>query len=303
MDARVVVAIDLGGTKASIAAVRADGHVLARVVAPAPRVDPSTAVRDFGQRARRLPGARDAVAVGLALPAIVGADGSITWAAPSVAQWQDAVARRELEAVFGVPASIEFDGYAATRGEAVFGAARGCRSAVALIVGTGFGAGVWYAGDVLRGAVGVAGAVGHMRWPGADGTLSGPAESVASGPGILAAARRRAPDARYLDTRAVFAAARRGDVAARAAIGEAASIAGAVAGAVADVVAPEIVVWTGGVGSRADFSAQATRVARTCCQPFARQRTAFVRSRLGAESSLMGAAAAAFAVAQGGSTT
>ena len=59
------------------------------------------------------------------------------------------------------------------------------------------------------------------------------------------------------------------------------------------IVAPEVVVWSGGVGSRADFSAIATRTARRCSQPFARRRTRFIRSRLGAESSLMGAAAAA----------
>ena len=76
------------------------------------------------------------------------------------------------------------------------------------------------------------------------------------------------------------------------------AIAGAVAGSAVNVIAPEVVVWTGGVGSRADFSAAASRVARACSQPFARGRTRFVRSRLGAELSLMGAAAGALAVAK-----
>ena len=174
----------------------------------------------------------------------------------------------------------------------------GFRSVLTIIVGTGMGAGVCVDGQLLPGSVGVAGAVGWDRWP-LDGTdLSEPAESVASGPGILRAARAAGRAAAYPDTAAVFRAARAGDPVARAAIASAATVAGSVAGSAVNLVAPEVVVWTGGVGSRGDFSAAATRVARRCCQPFAARRTRFVRSRLGAESSLMGAAAGALAAVE-----
>lgn len=297
-DARhVVIAIDLGGTKAAIATVREDGAVLGRARMPSPRMAPADAVARWAARAAALPGGRETIAVGMAMPAIISEDGAVTWAAPSVPDWADADARRLLEAAFGVPADVTFDGYAATAGEAVFGGGAGCRSVVTIIVGTGMGAGAWVDGRVIRGAVGVAGAVGHDRWPVGSGALTPPAESIASGPGILALARRLDPLAGYRDTPAVFRAARAGDPAARRAIDDAAAIAGAVAGSAVNVIAPEVVVWTGGVGSRADFSAAASRVARACSQPFARGRTRFVRSRLGAESSLMGAAANAFAAA------
>jgi len=299
MAGRVVLAIDLGGTKAAIATVREDGVVLGRSRMPAPRMTPAAAAVRWAARAAALPSAAEAIAVGMAMPAIVDEEGRVTWAAPTVPDWADADARAVLESAFGVPASVSFDGYAATAGEAVFGGGAGCRSLVTIIVGTGMGAGAWVDGRVIRGAVGVAGAVGHDRWPTAEGRLSEPAESLASGPGILALARRLDPDAQYPDTPAVFRAARAGDGAARSAIAEAAAIAGAVAGGAVNLLAPEIVVWTGGVGSRADFSAAASRVARACSQPFAVGRTRFVRSRLGAESSLMGAAAGALAVAKG----
>ena len=294
-DLPVVIAIDLGGTKAAIATVRADGSVLGRTRMPTPRMAPAAAVARWAARAGRLPGAADAVAVGMAMPAIVDEAGRVTWAAPSIPDWADADAGALLATGFKLPAHVTFDGYAATAGEAVFGGGAGCRSVVTIIVGTGMGAGAWVDGRVVRGAVGVAGAVGHDRWPTGPGELSPPAESVASGPGILALARRLDPDAAYVDTPAVFRAARAGDPAARQAITDAAAIAGAVAGSAVNVIAPEVVVWTGGVGSRADFSAAASRVARACSQPFARGRTRFVRSRLGAESSLMGAAAGALA--------
>lgn len=295
----VVVAIDLGGTKAAVATVTAAGEVLGRSVARAPAEAPAIAVARFRERAWALPGAERAIGVGLALPAIVSGTGHIDWAAPSVRPWHGFDAGAALSDAFGVPACVDFDGYAATAAEAVFGAAQGARVACVCIVGTGFGAGTWHEGRVLRAAVGVAGAVGHLRWPLPDGSLSVPAESIASGPGIVAETRRLAPHSDWPDARAVFAAAGRGDPAARAAIGRAALVAGVVAASLIDAVGPEVVVWSGGVGSRASFAAAASAAARRSCQPFAIGRTRFVRSRLGVESSLMGAAAGALAVAQG----
>ena len=175
-----VIAIDLGGTKATVAVVAADGRLLGRSVAPAPDGDPIRAIEGFRDRARRLPGHEHAVAVGLALPAIIH-EGRVAWAAASVARWDGLDARAELSSAFGLPASVTFDGYAATHGEAVFGAAMGTRVAAVLIIGTGFGAGIWYEGRVLEAAVGVAGAVGWHRWPvsehGGDSRLDGPVGS------------------------------------------------------------------------------------------------------------------------------
>jgi glucokinase len=298
-DREVVIAIDLGGTKVAVATVTAAGEVLGRSVEAAPDGHPATAIARLRERALSLPGAGRARGVGLALPAIVSDDGRIDWAAPSVRPWYGYEARSALTDAFGLPACVDFDGYAATAAEAVFGGARGARVACVCIVGTGFGAGIWYEDRVLRASVGVAGAVGHLRWPLADGSLSDPAESIASGPGIVAAAGRLDPGRAWPDARAVFTAAGRGDPAARAAIGQAALVAGVVAGSLIDAVGPEVVVWSGGVGSRAAFADAASRAARRSCQPFAVGRTRFVRSRLGVESSLMGAAAGALAVAQG----
>jgi glucokinase len=293
MTERLVVAIDLGGTKAALALVAEDGRLIRRTVRPTPTGSPTDVVAELVRRVRRWPETFRATAVGMALPAIVDADGMVIWAAASVVRWQDAPVQDLLESSFGVPAAVRFDGYAATLGEASFGAGRDARSLAVLIVGTGFGAGIWADGRVLEGVSGVAGAVGWTRWPTDGDGLSDPAEHLASGAGILREAIRRAPDAGFGDTRAVFRAARAGHPAARSVIREAAQLAGTVAGAVVNIVAPEVVVWSGGVGSRADFSAIATRTARRCSQPFARRRTRFIRSRLGAESSLMGAAAAA----------
>ena len=234
------------------------------------------------------------------MPAIVDEDGRVTWAAPSIPDWADADAGALLEAGFGLPAHVTFDGYAATAGEAVFGGGAGCRSVVTIIVGTGMGAGAWVDGHVIRGAVGVAGAVGHDRWPtGLGGRCRRRPNRSRRDPGSwpwraawtrrgLRRTRRRS-SARHAPGMPPRATGDR----------DAAAIAGAVAGSAVNVIAPEVVVWTGGVGSRADFSAAAIQGGAGMQPTVRRGRTRFVRSRLGAESSLMGAAAGALAAAKG----
>ena len=185
------------------------------------------------------------------------------------------------------------------------GRSRRCRSAVLIIVGTGHRRGRLGGRARPGGAVGVAGAVGLHRWPVGDprapDALSPPAESVASGPGILALAR--APGTRgraWPDTRERLPgrAARRSrphaghrrrrppsrvrSPAARQRRSRPRSSCGAGAWAPAPTSPPPP------PGRR-----------KPCSQPFAVGRTRFVRSRLGAESSLMGAAAGALAVARG----
>ena len=294
-----IIAIDMGGTKTAVATFGSDGTLLARSTEPTVPGRSEGTITRLAERARQLDGFGSARAVGMALPAIVDEDGHVAWAAASVAEWQGVDVAGALEQALALPAVAIFDGYAATEGEAAFGAGRGVDSLATLIVGTGFGAGVWLDGHVVEGRTGVAGAVGWDRWPLPDGSLSEPVESIASGTGILAAARSRGQARDYPDTPAVFDRAAAGDEAARASIALAASAAGTVAGHIIDLLAPRLVVWSGGVGSRADFSEQATVVARQSCQPYASTRTQFKRSSLGAESSLVGAAARALSIAKG----
>lgn len=293
-----VIAIDLGGTKTAVAVFDSTGSVLDRAVVATTSRPPAVTVNDLVALAQRLKGQEAAGAVAMAMPAIIGTEGVVSWAARSVQEWAGASVSTLLSAAFGLPAGAMFDGYAATLGEATFGAGKGLASVATLIVGTGFGAGVWLDGRVVEGYRGVAGAVGWNRWP-VEGGLSAPAEAVASGPGILAAARRLGREEDYPDTHSVFDRAEAGDQAAGTAVDQAVAVAGTVAGNIIDLLAPELVVWSGGVGSRVDFSDRATGIAQQSCQPYASSRTTFTRSRLGAESSLVGAAARALSIAKG----
>ena len=115
---RSVLAIDMGGTKTAIATVDDRGQVIDRSTEVTEHRPPEDSIRAFHERARLLDGFDAISAVGMALPAIVGRDGVVTWAAASAAGWEGTPVDSLLGAAFGLPAGVMFDGYAATLGEA-----------------------------------------------------------------------------------------------------------------------------------------------------------------------------------------
>jgi predicted NBD/HSP70 family sugar kinase len=141
-------------------------------------------------------------AVGLDTPGPASADGVISSKGAtnfSAADWWGFDVRGALEKRLGLPVVYNNDGNAAAlyAHHEHFGADATRRSSVAAIVGTGLGGGVVERGQVVRGAAGMAGELGHVRIP-LDGILEagqpeprcncgnvGDVESVASLTGIL----------------------------------------------------------------------------------------------------------------------
>lgn len=291
----LVLAIDVGGTKIAYGIVDHAGEVLSSDVMPAPTATmgraSEAAVESVIARGRAFARDYDIDAVGVAIPAVVDADGRVVWAADSVAGWSGVPVAERIAAAFGAPAVVEFDGYAATLGEVRYGAGRGLQDVAVVIVGTGVGAGFVSAGRLIRGSAGVAGAIGWLRFPTEHG-LGVPLEEVAAGPAILAAARagRAAGPAAYPDTRAVFDAAAAGDPVARAAVDRAVRALAAGVGAVVAMVAPALVVLGGSVGARPDVVAAVRSLVLATAQPHAARTLRIEPSRLGPLSSLYGAA-------------
>jgi glucokinase len=141
-------------------------------------------------------------AVGLDTPGPASADGVISSRGStnfSDQQWWGFDIRGALEDRLGVPVVYNNDGNAAAlyAHHEHFGTESSRRSSVAAIVGTGLGGGVVERGQVVRGAAGMAGELGHVMIP-MQGLLEpdqplpqcncgnvGDAESVASLTGIL----------------------------------------------------------------------------------------------------------------------
>jgi len=278
-----VLALDLGGTKLASALVDRRGRFTAQR-SESTDCSSTTSVLDQIKRVARRARGRVS-AVGVSVPGLARKDGTV-WA-PNLPGWTRQPLRRELERVIGVPVAVESDRNCAVLGEAWLGAARGCDDVVCLIVGTGIGAGILSAGQLIRGPDELSGCAG---WLVVTEDLKkeyrncGVLETLAAGPGIA-----RLAGAQNLQQ--ISRAARRGNRQARKALADAGTRLGLGVANIISILNPHVVVVGGGVAAAGDILFGALRrAALAWTQPLAARRVRIVRSRLGGRAPLLGAA-------------
>jgi predicted NBD/HSP70 family sugar kinase len=166
-----------------------------------------------------------------------------------------------------------------------------------LKVATGIGAGVITGGRVHRGAQGIAGDIGHVWVPEADGVLCrcgsyGCLEAIAAGPAIAAKLQARGMDVE--GTQDVTAAVMRGDIDAIREVREAGRIIGRVLTTCVSLINPAVIVLGGPVSNAGDhLLAGAREVIYTRSAPLATSNLQIVRSRGGDNAAVSGASAMA----------
>jgi glucokinase len=308
MAAERAVAIDLGGTQVRAGLVE-DGRVLRRAAAPTDVGGGPEAVLD--QMAALFaevcgPADRPRVAgVGVSAPGPLDGERGAVLHIPTLPRLDGFPLREALAGRLGLPVAVENDGIAAAVGEWRFGAGRGLRHLVYVTVSTGVGGGVIADGRVLRGRLGMAGHVGHMRLAaegprcscGAVGCLEALASGTALGERARAAARAepegrlaRAGDPAALGARQVAELARQGDPTCLRLLREEAALLGAGFTALLHLYSPEVLVMGGGVARAFDLLAEEIRavIRRDALEPF--RTVPVVPAALGDNSGLVGAA-------------
>ena len=75
--------------------------------------------------------------------------------------WDYVDVRAELGKYYNVPAAVTNDANAAALGEMLFGAAKGMKDFISITLGTGLGSGIVANGEIVYGADGFAGEIGH----------------------------------------------------------------------------------------------------------------------------------------------
>ncbi|MEU2767067.1 ROK family protein [Streptomyces diastaticus] len=248
--ARPVIGLDLGGTKIAAALVGPDGTILARHTGPTPATRGAEAVLDALAAAAQAVGADAAGAIGVAAAGVIDpVSGTVVSATDTIRGWAGTALGPGLTARTGLPVACDNDVRAAAATEL----ATLSDDAVLLYaaVGTGVGGAVAVSGRLLHGTAGVAGHLGHLPSPEAEGLpctcgATGHLEAIAAGPAITAYYRRISGEsADSLHTVAERAA--RGDGLARSAVVHGARAAGRTLGGLANVLAPHRVVVAGGV--------------------------------------------------------
>jgi len=162
-----VLALDVGGTKTSVAAVRslpADGLVPLRppVRFPTPRDPEAFLDAVVAAAGQALPDGGHPSAVGIGVPGPLDAVEGIVETSPNIGWRNFPIASLVSRRFGGVPVAIEDDANTGALGEAIAGAGRGADPYAFLPLGTGLGGGIVVGGRILRGAHGAAGEVGHL---------------------------------------------------------------------------------------------------------------------------------------------
>ncbi|GAA4415588.1 ROK family protein [Georgenia halophila] len=301
-----VVGVDLGGTKIAGALVGSDGRGGDVLTVPTPADSGPAALLDAVARlVSRLaatvegPGSVRGVGIGTAGVVDVGA-GMILSATDVLPGWTGTAVVDGLRSRLagsldpGVRIHVQNDVDAHAAGEAWLGAAAGLDDVLLVAVGTGVGGAVVRNGVVLRGAHHVAGEIGHLPVPGAEGLRcscgrTGHLEALASG---LSLHRRYVAlgGSGTGNAHEVFSRAASGDALAVRAVQESGTAVGrALAGAVT-LLDPDAVVVSGGVAGSGEmwWQAMESTLRAELIDPLA--GIPVLRPLLGARSAVVGAA-------------
>lgn len=162
-----VIGIDLGATKIALGLIDAQNRIVARQRTPTlPLEGPAAAVARMGQAVDflkcELPADARITGVGICSPGPLDHHTGILLDPPNLTGWVNVPLRQMLSQQLGLPVTLEHDAKASALGEYHYGAGRGQRDMVYIVVGTGVGAALILDGQVRRGPHNSAGEVGHI---------------------------------------------------------------------------------------------------------------------------------------------
>lgn len=274
----IVLGIDIGGTTTAFGFVDRHGKRLAAGVVPTEAQQPAETLvsrlhAEIGALLAALPSRFQLQGIGIGAPNANYRRGTVE--NPPNLQWGASVNLIELfHRHYDLPVAITNDANAAALGEMYFGAARAMADFIVITLGTGLGSGIVANGELLYGASGFAGELGHTvvdpqgRQCGCG--KKGCLETYVSATGLCRTtfallAERREPSplrevsCQQMTAKKVAAAARSGDTIALAAFEATARILGM---KLADAVAhtgPEAIFLAGGLASAGELLLTPTR--------------------------------------------
>jgi len=247
----------VGARESSGALVDHSGTVLARISVPA-ATGPEEALDGLQAMVRRLSSkaaksGSDVGAVGVGFPGVVDPqDGDVHATRNALRAWIGVDPAARLRERVGLPVSVRNDVACVLLGELVAGAVRGERNVLVAYSSTGVGGAILLDGRLVVGRHGLAGHLGHVPVPGAQGLPctcggTGHVDSVASAAAmtrLYAERRALAPgDVPYL--LAVSQARLSGDDVARQTLEQGGTALGAALGGASNLLEPEVLLLAG----------------------------------------------------------
>jgi len=266
---QLAIGVDLGATKIAAALVSRQGQVLAEErLATTPEQDVDAILTNLATVIDKLlaQAPQPVAGIGIGTPGQVDPESGTVRNAVNLGWWgQVALAARLQERLpADLPIYLLKDANAEVLGEAYFGAGQGCKNLVYIGIGSGLGGGALVNGQLVVGDTFSASEIGHLSLDPAGRKcncgLQGCAETVVSGPGMVAIAQDFLAQGRYSTTLprsqaltpdTIVAAAQNGDPLAEAVLAQLARWLGTVLAAYVSILNPARIVIGGGVGRAA----------------------------------------------------
>ena len=154
------IGVDVGGTKVLGVVVDDAGALVAEHRVPTPSGGDAV-IEAMVDVIAELRAGHDVRAVGAGVPGLVDRDGVLRFA-PNLPGVVELPVGTRLRDAIGLPVQVDNDNTCALWCEHQHGAARGVDDAVLVGLGTGIGGGLLQGGELVRGAHGFAGEIGHM---------------------------------------------------------------------------------------------------------------------------------------------
>ena len=316
---RLVIGIDLGGTKIGTALVDGAGGIIARDYRETLAAEgPDAVITRMLDAARRVMAEADVeiaqvAAAGICAPGPLDAAAGVVVSPPNLPGWDRVPLRKLVADALSLPAFLEKDANAAAMGEHLFGAGRGTQHMIYVTVSTGIGSGLVLDGKLYHGATSMAGEIGHTTIV-PDGPLCGCGnygclEALASGTAIARRARERVArgtptliadlaegDPARITAKTVAQAAARGDVKAQQIISEAMDYLGIGIANLVNLFNPQVIIIGGGLANIGDALFEPVQhVVEQRAFRAAVEAVRVVPAELGDDVGVLGAAAVALA--------
>lgn len=262
--AKTIFGVDLGGTTVKLGYFDTEGNVLDKWEIPTRKEEngsyilPDIAEAILAKMKEKGLNKEDVVGVGIGVPGPVNDEGVVFKAANL--GWGVMNINEQLSSLTGLPVKAGNDANVAALGEMWKGGGQGHKNLVAVTLGTGVGGGIIVNGQLLAGATGAGGEIGHIHVDDTETEVCGCGnrgclEQYASATGVVRLATRALKSSDKdsvlrngeISAKTVFDAVKAGDELAMEIAEKFGEYLGKGLAAIAGVVNPEIFVIGGGV--------------------------------------------------------
>jgi len=313
---KLVVGVDVGGTKVAAGLVDNNGGIKRQVKIPMPArgkaADGLAAILSAVDSMLEHLEVKECVSgIGICSPGPLDPRTGVIINPPNLPCWRNYPLAAEVSKIYRVPVRVDNDANAAALAETLWGAGRGYRNVFFAIVGTGIGTGIVFNGQIYHGRTGAAGEGGHMsidyRGPRCGCGKTGCIEALAAGPAIARRARAKVANGYNrastilqlaggniddVTSEAVGQAYVAGDALAKEILQETVELLTVWLGNIVDLLDPEVMIMGGGVSSmlKPFFEEIRQRLPNSCINPRCRE-IPLLAARYGADAGIAGGAA------------